>query len=509
GLSPHTVSRLSASEITHLFPVQSAVLPRLLRTRFSSAPVAPGDLCVSAPTGSGKTLAYALPIVETLAPRVIPRVRALVILPTRDLAAQVANSFRDLCKGSDLRVALVTGQTRFAREQAALVGRDAGEVLTEGYDSGSSRVDIVVATPGRLIDHVRGTRGFTLRHLRFLVIDEADRLLNQSFQDWLGQVLAAAAGEGPQDVKVADASLRRKDAPVEAADEGAVTTSAPTDSEPAILRHYVPLQKLLFSATLTRNPAKIASLHLHSPTYIAVASTECGDPDADPDADARYVAPATLSEFMIVVPSTGAKPLTLLHLLFTLRLKGVLIFCKSVESAHRLATLLQIFASLPAPPGDSSDSSTDSSDDDATRAKRALRRSSRTPPTVAAFSSDLPASDRTRLLASLRNGTLTALVCSDLVARGMDLGSGISAVINYDAPTRAKTYVHRIGRTARAGREGVAYSLLEDREVRWFKKEVRKIERVDGARVRNMKVAETEVEGFVGRYRAALEKLGE
>ncbi|RKO92203.1 P-loop containing nucleoside triphosphate hydrolase protein [Blyttiomyces helicus] len=233
---------------------------------------------------------------------------------------------------------------------------------------------------------------------------------------------------------------------------------------------------LVFSATLTRNPTKIASLHLHSPTYIALASTEAEDPDADPDADARYVAPATLSEYVILFPSTGAKSLSLLHLLLTFRLKGVLIFCKSVDSAHRLTP----------------------SDDDTTRGKRALRRSSRAPPTVAPFSSDLPGADRTSILASLRNGTLTALVCSDLVTRGKDLGSGISTA-----------YVYFIGRTARASREGVAYSLLEEREVRLFKKEVRQIERAEGARVRNMKVAEAGVEGFVGRYRVALEKLGE
>ncbi|TPX71517.1 hypothetical protein SpCBS45565_g01046 [Spizellomyces sp. 'palustris'] len=523
GLSPRILARLREKDISHLFPVQMAVLPRLLKTRHSSASIPPGDICVSAPTGSGKTLAYALPIVEALLDRIIPRLRALVVLPTRDLAAQVKATFDMLLRGSDLRVLLLTGQTPFALEQQQLVASEAWEVATEEH--GSGKVDIVVATPGRLMDHLRGTKGFTLRHLRYLVIDEADRLLNQSYQDWLTHVLAAAVAQPEKNSaggvvsEFGEASsatsepqldgsefLSHKTATWRRSQVADGKVSAAHSSIPSV-HHYTPLQKLLFSATLTRNPAKIASLNLYDPVYIAVAPPGPASTDLQQETvikrlttDARFVAPHTLSERMIVCTSAGEKPLMLLHLLCNLGLTGALVFTKSVEAAHRLAALLQLFStSYKMPESSSEDESIEGG-----AAKQARSAS-----TIAqAFSSDLPPSERKRLLSSFRDGKLTALICSDVMARGMDLGESVRAVVNYDVPTRVKTYVHRIGRTARAGRVGVAYTILEDREARWFKGEMAKVERSGSEKVEKLKVVSKDVESLTAPYQKALTELG-
>ena len=116
--------------------------------------------------------------------RIITRLRGLVVLPTRDLVHQVREVFEQFSRGTGLRIGTATGQHSFSHEQSTLVDESEADLL-----GGSSRVDILIATPGRLMDHLKATPAFTLQHLRFLVIDEADRLLNQSFNDWLKTVL--------------------------------------------------------------------------------------------------------------------------------------------------------------------------------------------------------------------------------------------------------------------------------------------------------------------------------
>ncbi|KAJ3098122.1 ATP-dependent RNA helicase dbp6 [Phlyctochytrium planicorne] len=536
GLSQRTISRLSTMGISHIFPVQQSILPRLLKSRYGTAKrrdtgdhLVLGDLCVSAPTGSGKTLAFALPILESLGSRVVTRLRALIVLPTRDLAMQVKATFDAVGKGSGLKIALVTGATSFAAEQAMLVdngfagknsrSKVAMAVETEGRGKGSGKVDILVATPGRLTDHLRGTPGFTLRHLRFLVLDEADRLLSQSYQGWLDLVLKAASGADVFDPTVAAgkslsampslqidvaadiqegdpkaafsslwdpaegwmldefgrpthnvSTLRAQDLNVGlAGEEGSFTGN----NVPAILRHVTPFQKLLFSATLTRNPAKIASLRLNHPTYIAVSAPvseaqegkDMDEGEDKEDGDERYTAPETLKEHIMVVTDPYDKPLALFYLLFSLGFTkksdgGVLVFTKSVEAAHRLAYLIHFFVD---------------------HAASASPKSSKSPEkalvTAKAISSELSASGRRQLLDEFKKGNIKVLVCSDVMSRGMDLGANVKAVINYDAPMRAKTYVHRVGRTARAGRNGDAFTILETKEARRFKEQMAKVAR--------------------------------
>lgn len=511
-------------------------------------------------------LAYAIPIIETLASRIVPRIRALVILPTRDLALQVKNTFDTFVKGTDLKIALVCGQHSFVAEQGQLVSLHhsssshsssysssdistviSSQAATEG-NGASSKVDIVIATPGRLIDHLNNTHGFTLRHLRFLVVDEADRLLNQSYHNWLPNVLNAAEAPNnssttPDIAYTSDSSSnylwsqlgftvdsigmplhtavtkRKMDDIFEGKDSSSVGDSAIPSSH---INYFTPFQKLLFSATLTRNPGKISSLQLRSPTYIAVSSGVVDEVEGEDEVTAaaatRYVAPATLDENMILVDSAAKKPLILLHLLFNLELKGVLVFAKSVEAAHRLAALINEFKKKYNPArlwfemSSSSSSESEDNDDDDKEGRPSKRRKPNTLSTSAAasaYSSTLSPSDRRRLLSLFQSGRLNCLICSDVMSRGIDLGSSVRNVVNYDVPTRVKAYIHRVGRTARAGRTGSAYSIIQDKELRWFKREISdKTGRLDGKDVTTIECSSEDLDQLTEAYKDALAQVG-
>ncbi|PNY11828.1 DEAD-box ATP-dependent RNA helicase 1-like protein [Trifolium pratense] len=190
SLHPKLKSALEDLGISNLFPVQVAVWHET---------VGPGnferDICVNSPTGSGKTLAYALPLVQMLSDRITRCLRALVVVPTRDLALQVKQVFDAIASPLGLRVGLAVGQSSLADEISELVEMPAHDISTY-YDPHhvslprfQSKVDILVATPGRLMDHINTTKGFTLEHLYYLVVDETDRLLREAYQSWLPTVL--------------------------------------------------------------------------------------------------------------------------------------------------------------------------------------------------------------------------------------------------------------------------------------------------------------------------------
>ncbi|XP_073864570.1 ATP-dependent RNA helicase DDX51 isoform X5 [Macaca fascicularis] len=194
---PDLQKQLRAHGISSYFPVQAAVIPALLESAACGFLVGrggyrPSDLCVSAPTGSGKTLAFVIPVVQALLSRVVCHIRALVVLPTKELAQQVTKVFNIYTDATPLRVSLITGQKSLAKEQESLVQKTA--------DGFRCLADIVVATPGRLVDHIDQTPGFNLQQLRFLVIDEADRMIDSMHQSWLPRVVAAAfQSEDPTD----------------------------------------------------------------------------------------------------------------------------------------------------------------------------------------------------------------------------------------------------------------------------------------------------------------------
>ncbi|KAF9113661.1 ATP-dependent RNA helicase dbp6 [Mortierella sp. AM989] len=590
GFSPRLIKQCKKAGIEECFAVQTAVIPVLMRARhLGDIRKTPGDLCVSAPTGSGKTLAYVLPIIEILSQRVVTRLRALVVLPTRDLCIQVKETFETFVKGTDLKIATATGQNSFAHEQNILVG-DIHSKSSSGSSSsnllgGNSRVDILITTPGRLIDHIKSTPNFTLQHLRFLVIDEADRLLNQSFQDWLYHILKAIHPSPERKLLGADGSETIR---VKTDQYGFPTHDA---IAPGFLSSYFKLpesdvedpkalsvQKLLFSATLTRNPAKIASLQLSDPQYVAVQE---GGPDGDDKQ--KYTTPAGLTEHMIVC-ETAEKPLMVLHLLHHKNVRSALCFTKSVESAHRLYKLIQLYEKIrtttPQPAAsasaskltqsdttsnkagsldikgekkrskeqeenqhgnDSDSSSSDESDDNNSEGDdeeeedgvendvemeeveastkpiittgdmdvdSTPNNNNTTSPSeaiiVAEYSSDLPKSKRQSILRAFNNGEIHLLICSDLISRGMDL-SPVSCVINYDVPVYMKKYIHRVGRTARAGKTGTAYSLVEMQEARHFKEMISKAGHWE--KISRIKVKDQDTRDLVPGYTKALDGL--
>lgn len=471
------------------------MIPHLLSTAAHPTPFSPPrDLCVSAPTGSGKTLAYSIPIVALLKHRVVTRLRALIILPTRDLVAQVRETLELLSKGTGLRIASTTGAQSFAQEQQLLVD----EAMRE------SKLDVLVTTPGRLIDHLDGTPGFTLQHLRFLVIDEADRLLGQSFHNWAQRLRASIEGrddDASPGSSMSTAQLHRRFEPKYDA------ACDPVQPQPVV-------QKLLFSATLTREPGKLSELGLRDPVFIDVREqeqerlqeggaeeTRMGGQGAA--RTSRYTLPATLREHMLVVP-TSQKPLHLLHLLLQSPrraraessedpsdgpMRRTLVFTKSVDSAHRLVHLIHLFF------------------------EESQRRGSLSSPSpgpalrVANYSSDLSPSARRDLLQSFREGRLDVLVASDLISRGIDLPL-VENVISYDVPVDAAKYVHRVGRTARANREGASWALVEEQEARFFKRMMKaEMSRKGNEGVKKVKVSEGELRPFQEAYEAALRRL--
>ncbi|KAL4268789.1 DEAD box helicase family protein [Pleurotus pulmonarius] len=488
-LSQKTRKRLKELGIEELFAVQTALLPFLLgdasQRRLYLPFDPPRDVCASAPTGSGKTLAYVLPIVEILSTRIVTRLRALIVLPTRDLVSQVRETFEAVGKGSGLKIATATGQHSFAHEQAQLVTDK-----TSQLKGGSSQVDILICTPGRLIDHLNETPNFTLQHLRFLVVDEADRLLAQSFQDWLAQVLAAtrppvhptSGYDLPQQGNLADPG--KTSLCSDAVAPAFLHTFSMPDIPCSITERKEPsCQKLLFSATLTRDPGKLAALDLRQPKYFIIQGSKATKGDDNGMLAVgleKFTMPDKLSE-QYVVCSGSQKPLVLFYLLVTHNVRNALIFTKSAESTTRLVRLFEFFEQA-----------------------RAEQDSDANPIVARSYSSDLSTSERRSILDKFRSQDIQILVCSDLISRGIDI-SHVSHVVSYDAPVDMRKYVHRVGRTARAGRSGDAWTLVEEQEARYFKSMMKDAEHLDS--IKRVRVDNKSLEPYTKHYELALEQL--
>ncbi|XP_051950470.1 ATP-dependent RNA helicase DDX51 [Xyrauchen texanus] len=400
GIHPTLLKKLEANGIKSFFPVQAEVIPAILGSVSSGLLVGPGgyrprDICVSAPTGSGKTLAFVIPVIQALSERVVCEVRALAVLPTKELAQQVSKVFFSYAEGTGLKVVLITGQKSLAAERAALSENRGG--------INRSFADIVVATPGRLVDHINKNDSFSLQHLRFLIIDEADRMIDSMHQSWLSEVIKAVYRSSGDSQR----SVFRRIQP------GPITVSSLSPPQ-------LPLQKLLFSATLTQNPEKLQLLNLHQPQLFSSTHTTSDTAQSQE----KFNFPQGLSEYY--VPCTlSKKPLLILHYLLRLKFSPALCFTNSREAAHRLYLLVKLFGGVE----------------------------------VAEFSSRLSPSERQRTLKDFEQGKIPLLISTDAAARGIDI-NGVKCVINYDAPQYVRMYIHRVGRTARAGKAGLAFTFL-------------------------------------------------
>ncbi|MBK6461451.1 MAG: DEAD/DEAH box helicase [Myxococcales bacterium] len=329
-------------------PVQLEAIPAILSGR---------DVWVSARTGSGKTASFVLPLLERFfAQPVAPRgprtrTRALVIAPTRELAAQIGEAF-DTC-----------GRHLAARPKTCvLVGGVSKNPQMLALRGGA---DIVIATPGRLLDLV-SANALHLAGVEVLVLDEADRLLSLGFADELSRVLALLG----------------------------------------------PRQSLLFSATFPATVRALAADLLREPVRVEI---DAGAGLSGPD--------ATVVQRAIAV-DTGRRTALLRHLLETHGWAQVLVFVASRHAADHVA--------------------------------EKLRRAS---VTAAALHGDLSQGSRTNALEDFKEHRVQVLVATDLAGRGLDVVA-LPAVVNYDLPRSAVEYVHRIGRTARAGEPGVAVSFV-------------------------------------------------
>ncbi|XP_029777499.1 ATP-dependent RNA helicase DDX51, partial [Suricata suricatta] len=451
AVHPDIRKKLRAQGISSYFPVQAAVIPALLESTASGFLVArggyqPSDLCVSAPTGSGKTLAFVIPVVQALLGRAVCQVRALVVLPTKELAQQVSRVFCVYTDATPLRVALITGQKALGKEQETLVQKTA--------DGFRCLADVVVATPGRLVDHIDQTPGFSLQHLRFLIIDEADRMIDSMHQSWLPRVVEAAFPRaGAEDFC---ALLQRR--------QLRATTAAST------CRPQLPLQKLLFSATLTQNPEKLQQLGLHQPRLFSTGLARGGPRAEDPagGSGGKYAFPAGLSHHYVPC-RLRMKPLVILHLILEMGFSRVLCFTNSRENSHRLFLLVQAFGGVAA----------------------------------AEFSSRCGPGQRKGVLKQFEQGKIQLLISTDATARGIDV-PGVQLVVNYDAPQYLRTYVHRVGRTARAGRTGQAFTLLLKVQERRF---LRMLAEAGAPELTRHDVPSETLRPLVPRYEQALSQL--
>ena len=355
-----SVARLGWSSPT---AIQCEALPYTLKGK---------DVIGLAETGSGKTGAFALPILQALLEK-SSRLAALALAPTRELALQIAEQFEALGSGIGLRCVTLVGGVDMVAQAVAL----------------ARMPHVVVGSPGRVVDHLTNTKGFSLRSLRFLVLDEADRLLNMDFENELDTIVKQAPRER---------------------------------------------QTQLFSATMTSKVAKLQRACLHDPVRV-----ECSS---------KYATVSTLRQEYLFVPAKHKDCYTVL-VLTELRGKSAILFTRTCEQSRRLALTLRNlgFGAVP-------------------------------------IHGQMSQSKRIGALNKFKAGERGVLVATDVASRGLDIPS-VDLVINYEVPQNSKDYVHRVGRTARAGRSGRAVTIVTQYDVELYQRVEksigRRLERFDGA----------------------------
>jgi ATP-dependent RNA helicase RhlE len=358
GLAKPLLKALAAEGYVTPTPIQAKAIPSILLGR---------DLLGIAQTGTGKTAAFALPILQRLADdrKPAPRkgARCLVLSPTRELASQIAESFRTYGAHMGMTVAVVFGGAKYGPQIKALLGG----------------VDVLVATPGRLIDHI-AERHADLSSTEVLVLDEADQMLDLGFLQPIRRIVSG---------------MSRK------------------------------RQNLFFSATMPAEIGKLAGELLVDPVEVRVAPA------------ATTV--ETVQQSLLFIEGPRKRAL-LAELLEDPSVTRALVFTRTKRGADRVAKYLE-----------------------------------QADVSAAAIHGDKTQPQRERALAQFKSGQVRALIATDIAARGIDV-DGVSHVIQYELPQVPEAYVHRIGRTARAGAAGIAISFCADDE-RGLLKDIQKLTR--------------------------------
>src|SRR5471030_2601883 len=351
GLSPLILRALTEQGYVHPTPIQAQAIPVLLQGR---------DVMGAAQTGTGKTAGFALPIIQLLLAHASPSmsparhpVRALILTPTRELAVQVAENVKAYAQHTPLRSTVVFGGMDMKGQTVILKGG----------------VEIVIATPGRLLDHIE-QKNISLSQVQMLVMDEADRMLDMGFLPDLQRII-----------------------------------------------NLLPKQRqnLMFSATFSPEIKKLANTFLNNPLTIEVA---------------RSNATAERVTQVVYKVEENQKHALVAHILRQRDLKQVIVFSNTKIGASRLA--------------------------------RGLEQEGMN---ATAIHGDKTQQERMAALESFKKGEIDVLVATDVAARGLDI-TDLPCVINYDLPYNAEDYVHRIGRTGRAGASGDAISIYSDKDER-------------------------------------------
>lgn len=362
GFSPDILKSIEECGYDQPTPIQEKAIPYILMSR---------DVLGLAQTGTGKTASFTLPMIEILAGgRAKARMpRSLILEPTRELAAQVGENFDTYGKYSKLSHALLVG----------------GSSMDEQIKKLDRGVDVLIATPGRLLDLFERGR-ILLNDIKILVIDEADRMMDMGFIP---------------------------------------------DIEKIISRLPPMRQTLLFSATMPGEIKKLSGKFLSNPKEVSVA------PAASPGEKVQQ---------FLVWCSAQAKSQELAKIINTESVDNAFVFCNRKKDISGLTRYLT---------------------------QKGFNAQS--------LHGDMPQSLRTQTLQEFKDNKITLLICSDVAARGIDI-KGVSHVFNYDVPINAEDYVHRIGRTGRAGQEGRAWMLASSEE----KKYVEAIEDLMKTSIKNM-----------------------
>ncbi|CAH1404615.1 unnamed protein product [Nezara viridula] len=334
------------------------------------------DVIGLAETGSGKTAAFALPILQALLENP-QRYFAVILTPTRELAFQISEQFEALGSGIGVKTAVIVGGMDMMSQAMML----------------AKKPHILIATPGRLVDHLENTKGFNLKSVKYLVMDEADRILNMDFEIEVDKILSVFPRE------------RRT---------------------------------FLFSATMTKKVQKLQRACLRNPVKVEVST--------------KYKTVEKLQQYYIFIPMRY-KDVYLVYLMNEMAGNSFMIFCATCNGTMKTALMLRNLGMSAIP-----------------------------------LNGQMSQNKRLAALTKFRAKSRTALISTDVASRGLDIPH-VDVVINLDIPTHSKDYIHRVGRTARAGRAGVAVTFVTQYDVELYQR----IEHLIGKKLPKFETKDEEV----------------